>query len=47
MRNLCFRWDQLGERERLSLSGLLAHCSSVEPDFIAGLVRKYGRKGLG
>lgn len=44
VRSLIFKWSTLSDDERLSLKGYLAFISSVEPDFINRLCRKYGSK---
>lgn len=44
VRSLIFQWSSLPDNERLSLKGYLAFVSSVEPDFINRLCKKYGSK---
>ena len=46
VRSLIFQWSSLPEEERLSLQGYLAFASSIEPDFINRLCKKYGSKKI-
>lgn len=44
LRSKIFQWNSLSEKEKLSLKGMLAYISSVEPDLINRLCRKFGSK---
>ncbi len=41
-----YGWEGLGPDEKTWLSGYLAYCKSVEPDFINRLCKKYGYSAI-
>ena len=46
IRSLVYKWNELSAKEKSHLSGYLAYCTSVEPDFINALCGKYGAKTI-
>jgi RNA-directed DNA polymerase len=42
IRTLIYKWDQLGDDEKLRVQGLIAYVTGVEPDFANKLALKYG-----
>ena len=46
LRSNIYKWDSLGDTEKISLKGYLAFVSSVEPDLINRLCNKYGSKKI-
>ncbi len=42
IRSEIYRLNSLDRRQKIKLAGWLAHCSSIEPDFVNRLILKFG-----
>jgi RNA-directed DNA polymerase len=42
IRSLIFKWTSLNDKDKKYLAGYLSFCSSIEPEFINSLCKKYG-----